>query len=75
VRQSLFTYKDSLNGGRPKSETAADALKEIFPGVVSYSLCNFPVTYNNDIGFNMRKRLLAPYKYKAPIMKGEKYVV
>jgi molybdopterin/thiamine biosynthesis adenylyltransferase len=39
VRQSLFTYKDSLNGGRPKSEAAADALRAIFPGVVSYSLC------------------------------------
>jgi hypothetical protein len=39
VRQSLFTYKDSLNSGRPKSEAAADALKAIFPGVVSYSLC------------------------------------
>lgn len=35
VRQSLFTYKDSLNGGRPKSEAAADALKAIFPGVES----------------------------------------
>lgn len=43
VRQSLFTYKDSLNSGRPKSEAAADALKEIFPGVVSYSLCIFHV--------------------------------
>lgn len=38
VRQSLFTYKDSLNGGRPKSEAAADALKAIFPGVVSHFL-------------------------------------
>jgi ubiquitin-like modifier-activating enzyme ATG7 len=36
VRQSLFTFRDSLNGGRPKSEAAADALKAIFPGVVSY---------------------------------------
>ncbi|PNF26232.1 Ubiquitin-like modifier-activating enzyme ATG7 [Cryptotermes secundus] len=35
VRQSLFTYKDSLNSGRPKSEAAADALKAIFPGVES----------------------------------------
>ncbi|XP_069674598.1 ubiquitin-like modifier-activating enzyme ATG7 isoform X2 [Periplaneta americana] len=35
VRQSLFTYKDSLNSGRPKSEAAADALRAIFPGVES----------------------------------------
>lgn len=75
VRQSLFTYKDSLNSGRPKSEAAADALKAIFPGVVSYSLCIFHVTDNNDIVFIIRARLLAPIKYKAPVKKGEKYVV
>ncbi|KAI6657889.1 hypothetical protein LOD99_15607 [Oopsacas minuta] len=35
VRQSLFTFEDSLNGGKCKSEAAADALKRIFPGVSS----------------------------------------
>ena len=34
VRQSLFTYEDCLNGGRPKAAAAAEALKRIFPGVV-----------------------------------------
>jgi len=34
VRQSLFTYEDCLNGGKPKAVAAADALRRIFPGVV-----------------------------------------
>ncbi|CAD5110770.1 unnamed protein product [Dimorphilus gyrociliatus] len=33
VRQSLFFFEDSLNGGKPKAETAAINLKKIFPGV------------------------------------------
>lgn len=33
VRQSLFVFEDSLNGGRPKAETAAESLKKIFPGL------------------------------------------
>lgn len=33
VRQSLFFFEDSLNGGKPKAETAAANLKKIFPGV------------------------------------------
>jgi hypothetical protein len=72
VRQSLFTYKDSLNGGRPKSEAAADALKAIFPGVVSYSLFIFHVTNNNYIRVNMRKGHIAHNKYKGSFKKGEK---
>jgi ubiquitin-like modifier-activating enzyme ATG7 len=35
VRQSLFQYKDSLNGGAKKATRAAEALKEIYPGVVT----------------------------------------
>ena len=35
VRQSLFSFSDSLSGGKPKAEAAAEALKLIFPGVVS----------------------------------------
>ena len=41
VRQSLFEFGDSLNGGKPKAETAAEALRKIFPGVVSKILNNF----------------------------------
>jgi len=33
VRQSLFFFEDSLNGGQPKSVAAAEALRRIFPGV------------------------------------------
>ena len=35
VRQTLFQFKDCLNGGKQKAAAAADSLKEIFPGVVS----------------------------------------
>ena len=35
VRQSLFEYADCLDGGKPKAEAAAAALKRIFPGVVA----------------------------------------
>ena len=33
VRQPLFEFKDCLDGGRPKAEAAAEALKRIYPGV------------------------------------------
>lgn len=33
VRQPLFTFKDCLDGGAKKAERAAEALKEIYPGV------------------------------------------
>lgn len=35
VRQSLFKFQDCLDGGRPKAAAAAEALREIFPSVVS----------------------------------------
>ncbi len=35
VRQPLFEFADCLDGGKPKAEAAAAALKRIFPGVVS----------------------------------------
>ena len=35
VRQTLFEFEDCKGGGQPKAETAAKALKRIFPGVVS----------------------------------------
>ena len=34
VRQSLFEFEDSLGGGKPKAQTAAEQLRKIFPGVV-----------------------------------------
>ncbi|KAL9085774.1 MAG: hypothetical protein Q9159_004543, partial [Coniocarpon cinnabarinum] len=38
VRQPLFTFQDCTNGGRPKAERAAEALREIYPGVKSDGL-------------------------------------
>jgi ubiquitin-like modifier-activating enzyme ATG7 len=40
VRQPLFNFDDCLKGGSPKAETAAQALKRIYPGVnaASHSL-------------------------------------
>lgn len=38
VRQPLFEFEDSLNGGKPKAETAAATLKRIYPGVVRRGL-------------------------------------
>ena len=35
VRQPLFEFEDSLNGGKPKAQAAAESLKRIYPGVVS----------------------------------------
>jgi ubiquitin-like modifier-activating enzyme ATG7 len=34
VRQPLFEFVDSLDGGKFKAQAAADSLKRIFPGVV-----------------------------------------
>lgn len=36
VRQPLFDFEDCLDGGKPKAQCAADRLKKIFPGVVSW---------------------------------------
>ncbi|XP_030853789.1 ubiquitin-like modifier-activating enzyme ATG7 [Strongylocentrotus purpuratus] len=33
VRQSLFEFEDSLGGGKPKAQTAAEKIEKIFPGV------------------------------------------
>ncbi|KAJ2262087.1 Autophagy protein 7 [Coemansia sp. RSA 376] len=33
ARQPLYDFSDSLDGGRPKAEAAADAMRRIFPGV------------------------------------------
>lgn len=36
VRQPLFEFDDCLDGGKPKAEAAAAALKRVFPGMVSF---------------------------------------
>lgn len=33
VRQPLFEFADSLEGGKPKAQAAADALKRIYPSI------------------------------------------
>ena len=52
VRQPLFNFQDCLNGGSLKAVRAAEALREIYPGVVSagYALsvpmAGHPITDN-----------------------------
>lgn len=41
VRQPLFEFDDCLDGGKPKAEAAAAALKRIFPGVVRHIVPDF----------------------------------
>ncbi|KAK4047905.1 Autophagy protein 7 [Microbotryomycetes sp. JL201] len=38
VRQPLFEFEDSMNGGKPKAETAAAALRKIYPGVDAHGI-------------------------------------
>ncbi|XP_038067889.1 ubiquitin-like modifier-activating enzyme ATG7 [Patiria miniata] len=38
VRQSLFEFEDSLEGGKPKAQAAAERLKKIFPGMQATGL-------------------------------------
>lgn len=37
VRQTLFNFDDCLKGGKQKAIAAAESLKKIFPGVVSFN--------------------------------------
>lgn len=39
VRQPLYNFKDCLEGGARKAERAAEALKEIYPGVEAEGYC------------------------------------
>ena len=41
VRQSLFEFADCKGRSKRKAETAAEALKRIFPGVVSVLLLKY----------------------------------
>lgn len=38
VRQTLFTFEDCINGGKPKAQTAATRLKQIFPSTIRAAL-------------------------------------
>ncbi|ORY64969.1 E1-like activating enzyme [Pseudomassariella vexata] len=64
VRQPLFTYKDCLNGGAPKATQAAQALKEIFPGVeseghvLSVPMLGHPVSDKTQADFERLKALI-----------------
>jgi ubiquitin-like modifier-activating enzyme ATG7 len=33
VRQTLYEYEDTINGGKPKAETAAERLRKIYPEI------------------------------------------
>lgn len=68
VRQSLYTYEDCLNGGKPKAPTAAEHIKRILPAVVSERLfsdrkynnifivfCRSPTANSNAGTFSRRK--------------------
>lgn len=50
VRQALYTFENSLNGGSPKAPQAAKSLREIYPGVnsvghmLSVPMAGHPVT-------------------------------
>lgn len=64
VRQPLFAYKDCLNGGAPKATRAAEAVKEIYPGVesaghvLSVPMLGHPVTDKTQGDFEKLKALI-----------------
>lgn len=64
VRQPLFNYKDCLNGGAPKALRAAEALKEIYPGVdseghvLSVPMLGHPVSDKTKGDFEKLKELI-----------------
>jgi ubiquitin-like modifier-activating enzyme ATG7 len=33
VRQTLYEFEDTINGGKPKAETAAEKLRKIYPEI------------------------------------------
>ena len=39
IIQKFAIHKDCLDGGKPKAETAAKRIAEIFPGMVCLCLC------------------------------------
>lgn len=67
VRQPLFNYKDCLNGGAPKALRAAEALKEIYPGVdseghvLSVPMLGHPVSDKTKGDFEKLKELISQH--------------
>ncbi|KAI0470688.1 E1-like protein-activating [Xylariaceae sp. FL0804] len=64
VRQPLFVYNDCLNGGAPKAIRAAQALKEIYPGVESHGevlsvpMLGHPITEKTKEDFEKLQKLI-----------------
>ncbi|KAI1439263.1 hypothetical protein GGR50DRAFT_12753 [Xylaria sp. CBS 124048] len=64
VRQPLFVYDDCLNGGAAKATRAAEALKQIFPGVDSQGevlpvpMLGHPITNKTQSDFVKLKALI-----------------
>ncbi|KAK8126422.1 uncharacterized protein PG998_002181 [Apiospora kogelbergensis] len=64
VRQPLFNFKDCLNGGAPKALRAAEALKEIYPGVeseghvLSVPMLGHPITEKTKGDFEKLRGLI-----------------
>ncbi|KAK8048967.1 autophagy ubiquitin-activating enzyme ApgG [Apiospora phragmitis] len=64
VRQPLFNFQDCLNGGAPKALRAAEALKEIYPGVeseghvLSVPMLGHPVTEKTRGDFEKLRGLI-----------------
>jgi ubiquitin-like modifier-activating enzyme ATG7 len=64
VRQPLFNYNDCLNGGSPKATRAAEAVKQIYPGVeseghvLSVPMLGHPVTDKTKSDFEKLKSLI-----------------
>jgi len=69
VRQPLFNFQDCLDGGVKKALRAAEALKEIYPGVDSagYNLCvpmaGHPITHETAVksDFETLQKLIADH--------------
>ncbi|KAL2020939.1 hypothetical protein VTK56DRAFT_7826 [Thermocarpiscus australiensis] len=61
VRQPLFVFNDCLSGGKPKAFRAAEALKEIYPGVeaeghvLSVPMLGHPVTDESKVKADFTK--------------------
>lgn len=61
VRQPLFEFEDCLSGGKPKALRAAEALKEIYPGVeaeghvISVPMLGHPMTSEEKTKSDFKK--------------------
>lgn len=62
VRQPLFRYEDCIGGGRVKAERAAEALREIYPGVKTEGITlNVPMAGHPIIGEDGETKVKAEY--------------